>query len=232
MWEELKVYKQLEKKSINPTFKNFGQKLHSLIEGFKKEQTTSIIKLSRQVNQLEQAVFIEKDKGTYNLNVSTSIKPIDFYLNHKFTMLNIVPLGDIMHNYRRTFYPLTKEWEHLATFLASRIKTEIEIYFRNFNSYNKIIDRREEIEPKNFGLYNKYELLIYAAIKVKKSKLLIEYLDKKIERPVMRISQSQYLKPGEDQIDELKLLNRIKAYAKNEDFASIESELKSIRTIE
>lgn len=97
MWEELKVYRQLDKAEINPTFKKFGTTLLSLTNGFKLDQTASIIKLSREVNQLEQAIFIEKDKGAYNLKVRTSIKPVDFYRKHKYTMLNIVPLGDILN---------------------------------------------------------------------------------------------------------------------------------------
>src|SRR5215218_728492 len=147
MWEELKVYKQLDKKDINPTFKKFGNTLVSFIDGYSINQTASVIKLSRQINHLEQAVFIEKDKGSYNLKVRTSIKPVDFYRRHKFTMLNIVPLGDIMNNYRRTFYPLTQEWNELAIYLAARIKKEVEDYFQKYNSYDKIIDRRKEIEP-------------------------------------------------------------------------------------
>jgi hypothetical protein len=228
MWEELKVYKQLDKADINPTFKKFGSTLVSLIDGYSIDQTTSLIKLSRQVNQLEQAVFIEKDKGSYNLKVRTSTKPVDFYRRHKFTMLNIVPLGDIMHNHRGTSYPLTQEWNDLAVYLATRIKTEVEHYFQKYNSYDKIIDRRKEVEPKDFGLDNKYELLIYAAIKTKKKDLLNQYLDKKISRPVMGITQSEYLKPDKKEIDEKTFLDRIKSFALTGDFVNIENEIAAI----
>jgi hypothetical protein len=228
MWEELKVYKQLDKADINPTFKKFGSTLVSLIDGYSIDQTTSLIKLSRQVNQLEQAVFIEKDKGSYNLKVRTSTKPVDFYRRHKFTMLNIVPLGDIMHNHRGTSYPLTQEWNDLAVYLATRIKTEVEHYFQKYNSYDKIIDRRKEVEPKDFGLDNKYELLIYAAIKTKKKDLLNQYLDKKISRPVMGITQSEYLKPDSKEIDEKIFLDRIKSFALTGDFVNIENEIAAI----
>jgi hypothetical protein len=225
MWEELKVNKQLDKADINPTFKKFGNNLVSLIDGYSIDQTTSLIKLSRQVNQLEQSVFIEKDKGSYNLRVKTSIKPVDFYRRHKFTMVNIVPLGDIMNNHRRTSYPLTQEWNDLAIYLATRIKTEVEHYFQKYNSYDKIIDKRTEIEPKDFGLDNKYELLIYAAIKTKKKDLLNQYLDKKISRPVMGITQSEYLKPDNKEIDEKIFLDRIKSFALTGDFTNIEKEV-------
>lgn len=228
MWEELKVYKQLDKADINPTFKKLGSTLISLIDGYSIDRTTSLIKLSRQVNQLEQAVFIEKDKGSYNVKVTTSIKPVDFYRRHKFTMLNIVPLGDIMNNHRRTSYPLTQEWNDLAIYLATRIKTEVELYFQKYNSYDKIIDRRKEVEPKDFGLDNKYELLIYAAIKTKKKDLLNQYLDKKISRPVMGITQSEYLKPDNKEIDEKKFLERIKSFALTGDFTNIENEIAAI----
>ncbi|MGN7784465.1 hypothetical protein ACTJIJ_08060 [Niabella sp. 22666] len=228
MWEELKVYKQLDKADINPTFKKFGSILVSLIDGYSIHQTASLIKLSRQVNQLEQAVFVEKDKGSYNLKVRTSIKPVDFYRRHKFTMLNIVSLGDIMYNYRRTFYPLTKEWTDLAAYLATRIKTEIEEYFQKFNSYDKIIERRKEIEPKGPELNNKYELLIYASIKTKKKDLLNQYLDKKISRPVMGITQSEYLKPDSKEIDEKIFLDRIKSFALKGDFFNIENEIAAM----
>lgn len=228
MWEELKVYKQLDKPDINPTFKKFGSYLVSLIDGYSIDQTASIIKLSRKVNQLEQAIFIEKDKGSYNLTVRTSIKPVDFYRRHKFTMLNIVPLGDIMNNYRRTFYPLTKEWNDLAIYLATRIKTEIEHYFKKHNSYDKIIDRRKEIEPKDFGLDNKYELLIYAAIRTKKKDLLNQYLDKKMSRPVMGITQSEFLKPDSKEIDELTFLQQIKSFALTGNFTDIENKIAAV----
>jgi hypothetical protein len=228
MWEELKVYKQLDKADINPTFKKFGSSLVSLIDGYSIDQTASLIKLSRQVNQLEQAVFIEKDKSSYNLKVRTSIKPVDFYRRHKFTMLNIVPLGDIMNNHRMTSYPLTQEWNELAIYLAKKIKIEIENYFQKYNSYDKIIDKRKEIEPKNLGLDNKYELLIYAAIKTKKKDLLNQYLDKKINRPVMEITQSEYLKPDNKEIDEKLFLDRIKSFALTGDFINIENEIAAI----
>lgn len=228
MWEELKVYKQLEKAYINPTFKKFGNSLVSLIDSYSIEQTASIIKLFRHVNQLEQAIFIEKDKGSYNLKVKTSIKPIDFYRRHKFTMLNIVPLGVIMNNHRRPSYPLTQEWNDLAIYLATRIKTEIEHYFQKYNSYNKIIDRRKDIEPKDFGLDNKYELLIYAAIRARDKDLLNQYLDKKMSRPVMGITLSEYLKPETKEIDELFFLPRIKSMALTGDFANIENEIAAV----
>lgn len=225
MWENLTVYRQLDKIDINPTFKKFGTTLLSLTEGFQLNQTTSIIKLSREFNQLEQAVFIEKDKGSYNLKVKTSIKPVDFYRKHKFTMLNIVPLGDILNNHRRTSFPLTKEWNALAVYLATRIGKEIESYFHMYSSYEKIIDRRKEIEPKDFGLDNKYELLIYAAIRTKEKELLNQYLDKKMDRSVMAISHSEYLKPNSEEIDEKSFLERLKALALKEDFTNIEKEI-------
>jgi len=228
MWEDLRVYKQLDKADINPTFKKFGNALFTLISDYSIDQTTSVIKLSRQVNQLEQAVFIEKGKGSYNLKVRTSIKPVDFYRRHKFTMLNIVPLGDIMNNHRKTSYPLTQEWNELAIYLATRIKTEVEQYFQKYNSYDKIIDRRKEIEPKDFGLDNKYELLIYAAIKTKKKDFLNQYLDKKISRPVMGITQSEYLKPDTQEIDEKKFLERLKSFALTGDFTNIENEIAAV----
>jgi hypothetical protein len=228
MWEELKVYKRLDKGDINLTFKKFGKTLVSLIDGYSIDQTTSLIKLSRQVNQLEQTIFIEKHKASYNINVKTSIKPVDFYRRHKFTMLNIVPLGDIMNNHRRTSFPLTMEWNELAIYLATRIKTEVEHYFQKYNSYCKIIDRRKEIEPKDFGLDNKYELLIYASIRTKNKDLLNQYLDKKISRPVMGITQSEYLKPYSKEIDEQAFLHRLKSYALTGDFTNIEHEISVI----
>ena len=120
MWQDLKVYRQLNKKDINFTFKKFGIEILSKLDNYLIEQTSSMIKLFRNVNQLEQAVFIEKSTGSYDLKVRVCIKPIDFYLRHKFTMINIVPLGDIMNNHRRTSYPLTQEWQELAIFITQR----------------------------------------------------------------------------------------------------------------
>jgi hypothetical protein len=228
MWEELKAYNQLDKSDINPTFKKFGNTLVSLLDGYAIDQTTSIIKIFRQVNQLEQAIFIEKDKASYNLKVKTSIKPVDFYRRHKFIMLNIVPLGDIVNNHRRTSYPLTQEWNDLAIYIATRINTEIEHYFQKYNSYDKIIDRRKEIESNNFGLDNKYELLIYAAIRTKRKDLLNQYLDKKMSRPVMGITQSEYLKPDSNEIDEQSFLQRLKSFALTGDFTNIEKEIVAV----
>ncbi|OQP56804.1 hypothetical protein A3860_09470 [Niastella vici] len=228
MWEELKVYKQLDKKDINPTFKKFGKALLSHLDGYIIDQTSSMIKISRQVNQLEQAVFIGKSRGSYELQVRTSIKPLDFYRRHIFTMLNIVPLGDIMNNYRRTFYPLTQEWNDLAFFLATRIKAEVEEYFQSYNSYEKIIERRMEIEAQEFDLNNNYELLIYAAIKTRNQSLLLSYLDKKISKPVMPISHIEYLKPESGEINEAAFLQVIKKHAHTGDFASIEKEIEIV----
>ena len=226
MWEELKVYRQLPKTEINLTFKLFGKAILSFLEGYSIVQTNSIIKLSREINKLEQSIFIEKNSGSYDLKVKTCIKPTDFYRKHKFTMINTVPMGDIMNNHRRTSYPLTLEWNQLAFYLATRIKTEIEMYFQRLNSYQKIIENRKEIEPKHFGLDNKYELLIYAAIRTNKKELLLSYLDKKIDRPVMGISKSEYLKPDKNEINELDFLQDIKTFAQNGDFESIEKRIQ------
>lgn len=228
MWEELKVYRQLDKKDINLTFKKFGKALLSHLDYYTIDQTNSIIKLSRRVNQLEQAIFIEKDRGSYGLKVRTCIKPVDFYRRHKFTMINIVPLGDIMNNYRRTSYKLTQEWNDLAIYLATRIKTEIEEYFKKYDSYEKIIKRRKEIEPQGVGLNNNYELLIYAAIKTKDQSLLLSYIDKKTGRPVMQITYSEYLKPENGEINEEAFLQFIRAYAQTGDFSGIEKEIAGI----
>lgn len=228
MWEELEIYKKLDKAEINPTFKKLGTTLLSLTNGFKLDQTSSIIKLSREVNHLEQAIFIEKDKGTNNLNVKTSLKPVDFYRKHKYTMVNIVPLGDILNNYRRTFYPLTQEWNELAVYLATRIQTEINKYFETYGTYEKIITRRKEVEPKDFGLHNKYELLIYASIRTKNQALLIQYLDKKMSNPAARISLNEYLKPENNEMDEMAFLQNIKTLALTGDFQSIEKEIANI----
>jgi len=225
MWEDLKVYKQLDKKDINLTFKKFGKALLPDLTDYSLDQTNSVIKLSRQINQLEQAVFIEKSSGSYDLQVRTSIKPIDFYRRNKFTMLNIVPLGDIMNNYRGTFYPLTQEWNDLAIFLTARIKNEIECYFKEFDSYEKIIRKRKEIEPKGLDFNNKYELLIYAALKTKDKCLLSFYLDKKMSRPTMQITKSEYLKLDNNEVNEGELLQNLKSLAATSDFAGIEEEI-------
>ena len=228
MWEELKVYKQLDKKEINPTFKKFGKAIIANLDNYEINQTSSVIKLSRQVNGLEQSIIIQKGAGSFQLKVHICIRPVDFYKRHKFTMVNMVPLGDIMNNHRRTSYPLTQEWNDLAIFLAARINKEIEQHFQKYDSYEKIIDRRKEIEPKDFGSYNKYELLIYAAIRTNNKFLLLEYLDKKISRPGMLISQSEFLKPDEREINEVDFLQRIKVLAQNGDFAGIENEIELV----
>jgi hypothetical protein len=44
MWEDLKVYKQLDKADVNPTFKKFGGNLVSLIDGYSIDHTASLIK--------------------------------------------------------------------------------------------------------------------------------------------------------------------------------------------
>jgi hypothetical protein len=232
MWEELKVYKQLEKKDINSTFKKFGAEILSYLNNYSVDQTSSILKLFRLTNQLEQAIFIERSSGSYNLEIRVCIKPFDFYRRHKFTMINIVPLGDIMNNYRRSFYPLTQEWKDLAIYLVAKIKDEIEQYFERYNSYEKIIEKRREIEPQDFGLDNKYELLIYAAIKMQNKTLFNFYIDKKLSRPVMHISKCEYLKPDIPEINEVAFLQRIKELAHTSDFESIENEIKKVNRMD
>lgn len=100
MWEDLKVYRRLDKKDINPTFKKLGLELKKRLTDYTVEQTNSIIKISRQLNEIEQGIFIEKHIGPADLQVRVSLKPVDFYKRHKFTMLNIVPLGDIIDLFR------------------------------------------------------------------------------------------------------------------------------------
>lgn len=225
MWEELIVYRQLDKKDINPTFKKFGKLLNSLVEGYSMEQTYSVLKLYRHVNELEQAIFIEKRAGTYDLTVRTTIKPLNFYRQHKFAMVNIVPLGNIMNNYRRSFYPLTQEWNDLADFLARKIKGEIEFYFEKYDSFDKIIKRRKDIEPKDFAYESKYDLLIYASVKTKEKSLLINYIDKWLSEPIRQISHSEYLKTSDKPVDAVSIFKRIKISAKTGDFEAIENEM-------
>lgn len=226
MWEDLKVYRPLDKKDIISTFKKFGVELKKRLTDYTVEQTNSIVKVSRLRNGIEQGIFIEKHIGPADLQVRVSLKPVDFYKRHKFTMINIVPLGDIMGQYRRTFYPLTQEWLELSDYLIRRIKTEIESYFNELDTFDKIIKKRTQIEPKDFGVNNKYELLIYAAIKTGNSKLLSEYIDRKLERPTMQISKAEFLKPGVDDIDEVGLLTRIKELGQQNKFEDIEELLK------
>lgn len=228
MWEELKIYKQLDKKDINPIFKKFGKEILFELADYSIEQTNATIKIFRITNQLEQAIFIEKSSGSYYLRVRVCIKPVDFYKRHKFTMINIVSLGDIMNNHRRTSYPLTQEWKDLAFYLAARIKKEIEKYFAQYDTYNKIIISRKEIEPKDPGLDNKYELLIYAAIKTQNKELLQCYLEQKLNRPTMQISQSEFLKPDNKEINEYAFLQRIKQLGEAGDFERIENEIKRV----
>lgn len=225
MWEELKVYRQLDKKEINSIFRQFGKSLLDRIDGYSIDHTNSIIKLFRQKNHLEQSIFIEKASGLYDLKVIICIKPTDFYRKHKFSMVNIVPLGEILNNYRRTSYPLTQEWDELSVFLSKRIKTEVENYFQGYDSYTKIIKRHKEIEPTSFDLDNKYELLIYAAIRTKNISLLLSYLDIKISSPAMRITGSEYQKPDRKEIDQLAFLKKIRTYAQAGDFENIENEI-------
>ncbi|WP_345258533.1 hypothetical protein [Flaviaesturariibacter amylovorans] len=141
-------------------------------------------------------------------------------------MLNIVTLGDIMNNFRRSSYPLTQEWEMLAEFLAIKIKDEVEKYFAQYDSFEKIIENASVLERRTGLLENVYELLIYAAIKTRQASLLQEYLSKKLSRPVMRISHSEYLKPIKE-IDEVAFLQRIQSLLSNSDFQGIDNEVSS-----
>jgi hypothetical protein len=229
MWEELKVYRPLDKGAINPTFKKFGQELKQKLVDYSIDQTNSIIKLSRLKNNIEQGVFIEKHIAPNKLEVKICLKPADFYKKHRYTMVNIVPLGDILSNYRRSFYPLTEEWRDLVTYLSDRIRNEVEEYFNKYDTYEKIIKGRNEIEPKDFGLDNKYELLIYGAIKTRNSELLEKYLTQKLERPTMQITKTEFLKPDTKEVNETDLLKKILDYGKQKKFEDIEGLLKSFK---
>lgn len=229
MWEQLTVYRPLDKKEINSAFKKFGQELTNQLSDFVVDQTNSVIKLYRLRNNLEQCIFIEKHISPDKLQVRVCIKPTDFYKKHKFTMVNIVPLGDIMGQYRKSFYPLTEEWFDLAVYLSERIKHDVEKYFAKFDSFDKIIKLRKEIEPKDFGLDNKYELLIFAAIKTRNSELLTVYIDKKLERPTMQITKAEYLKADKDEINEVEFLIKVKDFGQQNKFDEIEDMLKSVQ---
>jgi len=229
MWEQLKVYHSLDKKEINSTFKKFGFFLHSKLDGYSVELTTSIIKLYRIKDQFEQGIFIQKTRST-NLEVTICIKPIDFYKRHKFTLINPVKLGDILNNYRRTSFPLTQEWTLLAEYLFDKINNKVEDYFKKYDTYEKIILKRKDIEPKERAiLTNKYELLIYAAVKTHNKELLKSYLDLKMKNPAMLITKSEYLKPDVNEIDEEEFLNTINSFASNSNFEDIEKMLSDFK---
>ncbi|MBZ0246084.1 MAG: hypothetical protein K8H85_09075 [Cyclobacteriaceae bacterium] len=228
MWENLEVYRPLDKKGINSAFNKFAQELTNQLSEFAVDQTNSVIKIYRLRNNLEQCVFIEKHISPDKLQVRVCIKPTDFYRKHKFAMVNIVPLGDIMGQHRKSFYPLTEEWFDLAIYLSERIKLDVERYFAKFDSYEKIIKLRKEIEPKDFGLDNKYELLIYAAIKTRNSHLLAVYIDKKLERTTIQIANSEYLEEEKDEIDEVDFLGKVKRFGQENKFDDIEEMLKSV----
>ncbi|MGB4974813.1 MAG: hypothetical protein WBO32_19245, partial [Cyclobacteriaceae bacterium] len=116
----------------------------------------------------------------------------------------------------------------LAIYLSERIKLDVERYFAKFDSYEKIIKLRKEIEPKDFGLDNKYELLIYAAIKTRNSDLLTVYIDKKLERTTKQITNSEYLKEEKDEIDEVDFLVKVKGFGQKNKFDDIDEMLKSV----
>jgi hypothetical protein len=141
-------------------------------------------------------------------------------------MLNIVSLGDIMGKYRRSFYPISEEWLELADYLTRKIKNEIENYFHEFDTFDKIIKNRKKIEPVDFGLHNKYELLIYAAIKTRNAELLSEYIDRKLARPTMQISKAEFLKPDKDGLNEVEFLTKIKELGLQSKFEDIGEMLK------
>jgi hypothetical protein len=113
--------------------------------------------------------------------------------------------------------------------LSERIKTEVEKYFVKFDSYEKIIDHRKQIEPKDFRPDNKYEFLIFAAIKTRNSALLTKYVDKKLFRPTMRITKAEFLKAEKREIDEVEFLQEIRELGKSSRFADIEEILKGLQ---
>jgi hypothetical protein len=228
MWEKLTVYRPLDKKEITLAFKHFGLELKKQLIDYDVSQTNSIIKIYRLRNGLEQGIFIEKHIGPADLQVRICVKPTDFYKKHRFTMVNIVPLGDIMGQYRKSFYPLTEEWFDLAIYLSEKIKYDVDKYFAKFDSYDKIIKLRKEIEPKDFGLNNKLELLIFAAIKTRNSELLTIYIDEKLKRPTMQITKAEYLKADKNEIDEVEFLGKVKDLGLENRFDEIEEILKSV----
>ena len=62
----------------------------------------------------------------------------------------------------------------------------------------------------------------------KKKDLLNQYLDKKMSRPVMGITQSEYLKPDNQEIDEQSFLQRLKLFALTGNFTSIANEIEAV----
>jgi len=224
MWEKLKVYHQLDTKDIPSTFIALGSIIAEGLSdaGFVLTSTSSTIKLFKEDNGLEFSVFLLREKGGYYFDVKTSIKPVHFHHKHRFTMTNIKPLGEILDNYRRNSFPLTKEYELLAAFLINAISTKVQAYFNEYNSWRKIMKNRKKIEPKSVGLDNKYDLLIYASIWTENRKRLLEYIDKKLERPVRQITQAEYLKPIKGEANEMDFYSKIKELAKRGDFSKIQ----------
>lgn len=224
MWEELKAYHQLDKKDIPKTFKTFGKIVADGLSsyGFSATGTTSTVKIFKEINNLEFSIFLLRQKGGYNFDVKTSIKPVHFIHSHKFTMTNIKPLGEILDNHRCNSFPLTKEYDMLAEYLIKNIKTKVQNYFDQYDTWQKIMKNRKRIEPKDFGLDNKYDLLIYASIWMKERRKLIKYIDKKLEQPARSITQSEYLKASIEEVNEIEFYAEIKELAKKSDFIKIQ----------
>lgn len=196
--------------------------LLSLVDGYTITQTSTMIKLSRQVNQLEQGIFIEKDAGIY-MKVLVCIKPGDFHEKHKFTMVNIVPLGVIMGNRRRDSFPLTQEWQDLAVYLSQRVKLEINNYFQQFDTYEKIMAQRAAIAPLPGHTDGKNDLLVYAAIKTRQTVLLNYYLDALLSDPMgRRISYAEYVTLKKNPHNIMDFWHLIQPFAQAGDFDSIE----------
>jgi len=54
------------------------------------------------------------------------------------------------------------------------------------------------------------------------------YIDKKLGRPVMQISKSEYLKPAKQQVDEVDFLTKIKKLVRYNDFDGIETQIHNL----
>lgn len=186
-WEDLKVYRPLQKENLKAAYKDFTKIVSEnlLLDGFETRRR-KLIKLS---NDLFHIVHLDtrgswmgvSDSFKTEISIGTIYDTDTFVLNYELTgskrIEEIIPKI-------RNYYRITEEYKLLADFITRKIRESIIPYFSQFQTSKDVlsnrgmfkIDNMSEITERNSNLILYCELA--NKVDVASSEILAEKLNK------------------------------------------------------
>lgn len=186
-WEDLKVYRPLQKEDLKAAYKDFTKIVSEnlLLDGF-ETRGRKLIKLS---NDIFHIVHLDtrgswmgvSDSFKTEISIGTIYDTDTFVLNYELTgskrIEEIIPKI-------RNYYRITEEYKLLADFITRKIRESIIPYFSQFQTSKDVlsnrgmfkIDNLSEITERNSNLILYCELA--NKVDVASSEILAEKLNK------------------------------------------------------